>query len=72
MKNKQLVISNFNPKNIPKMAYDTVIAPKMHNEKICTFCGCVLELQEGVMVYDRNWFHNECWSSYEKNRGINS
>ncbi len=48
------------------MAYDGITVTKLLNEKICSFCDCVLELQDGVVVYNRNWYHNECWSSYEK------
>lgn len=48
------------------MACNIITVDTKHNEKICSFCGSKLELQEGVTVYDRNWFHNECWLSYEK------
>ena len=41
-----------------------VHAPK--NIKTCSFCGSELQIEEGVMVFDRKWFHENCWSSYEK------
>jgi hypothetical protein len=71
-KDKQLVISKFCLKNLPKMACNIITVAKKHNEKICSFCGSKLELQEGVMVYDRNWFHSKCWLSYEKKGSISS
>ena len=47
------------------MECNSITIAKGHNEKICSFCNGKLELQEGVTVYDRNWYHNECWTSFE-------
>lgn len=48
------------------MECNSITIAKRHSEKICSFCKSKLKLEEGVMVYDRNWYHNECWEYFEK------
>ena len=44
----------------------TVLVNAPKNIKTCSFCSSDLQIEEGVMVFDRKWFHETCWSSYEK------
>ncbi len=37
--------------------------------KVCSYCQSQLEIKEGVMIYDKKWFHNHCWESFEKQNG---
>ena len=39
------------------------------DHKICAFCNENLSVEEGVMIYDKNWYHNGCWDSFEKTLG---
>ena len=38
--------------------------------KICAFCGSDLDMEEGVMIYDKNWYHNVCWDSFENSKEV--
>ena len=38
--------------------------------KGCAFCGEDLKIEEGVMIYDKNWYHNKCWNSFEKQQEV--
>ena len=37
--------------------------------KICAFCNENLNVEEGVMIYDKNWYHGSCWDSFENTSG---
>lgn len=37
--------------------------------KVCSYCQSQLEIKEGVMIYDKKWFHNNCWEFFEKQIG---
>ncbi len=32
----------------------------------CSFCGSEMEVVEGTVLYDSNWFHESCWNKFEK------
>ncbi len=42
---------------------------QIQTNKMCFFCQCELEIKGGVMIYDKKWFHNNCWESFEKQIG---
>lgn len=54
------------------MECKSITFAKRYSEKTCSFCKSKLQLEEGVMVYDRNWYHNECWTSFEKKLGVSN
>ena len=47
----------------------TILVHIPKNIKTCSFCSSELQIEEGVMVFDRKWFHQNCWPSYEKQMG---
>ena len=38
--------------------------------KICAYCNSDLDIEEGVTIYDKNWYHDVCWSSFETKSGV--
>ena len=42
-----------------------LVSPHGKNSKTCSFCQSDLEIEEGVMFYDKKWFHNQCWTTFE-------
>lgn len=38
--------------------------------KLCAFCDSELDMEEGVMIYDKNWYHNVCWDSFENSKEV--
>ena len=39
---------------------------QVNHAKLCSFCDAELHVEEGVVIYDRHWYHNGCWKSFEK------
>ena len=37
--------------------------------KTCSFCESQIGVEDGVICYDRQWFHNKCWKIFEKKKG---
>ena len=49
---------------------NTIIIPQYKKTgKFCSFCNDNLEIECGTTLYDKNWYHNKCWSSFEKEKG---
>ena len=38
----------------------------IHQKQICFKCKKGLEIVEGTILYDRNWYHEHCWDSLKK------
>jgi hypothetical protein len=38
--------------------------------KICSYCRSDLNMEEGVTIYDKNWYHNVCWDSLENPKEV--
>ena len=49
---------------------NSTILEDTNYSKICTFCGSDLDMEEGVMIYDKNWYHNVCWDSFENSKEV--
>lgn len=47
-----------------------ILMQKMSNSKLCAFCNSNLDIEEGVTIYDKNWYHDGCWDSYETKKGV--
>ena len=35
------------------------------NVRTCAFCNTNLQVVEGVAIYNKNWYHAECWNTLE-------
>ena len=46
-----------------------ILVQDMYRTKYCAFCNSDLDIQEGVTIYDKNWYHDECWISFENQKG---
>ena len=42
----------------------------LNRTKFCAFCNSDLDIEAGVMIYDKNWYHDACWSSFETQNGV--
>ncbi len=47
-----------------------ILVQEMNRTKLCAFCNSDLDIEEGVMIYDKNWYHDACWSSFETQNGV--
>jgi hypothetical protein len=47
-----------------------VLVQKSNYTKLCAFCDSNLDVQEGVMIYDKKWYHNGCWETFENQKGV--
>ncbi|MCV0400057.1 MAG: potassium transporter TrkA [Nitrosarchaeum sp.] len=41
-----------------------------HRIVSCSGCFSEMEIKEGVVLYNENFFHSECWIEFEKSQGI--
>ncbi len=43
-----------------------VIGTKTKNNKIvsCLYCREEMEVQEKIIIFDSNWFHDYCWEKF--------
>jgi len=37
--------------------------------KFCAFCNSDLDIEEGVTIYNKNWYHDKCWDYFEEKNG---
>ena len=49
---------------------NTILVPEMERAKFCAFCNSNLDIEEGVTIYDKNWYHDGCWNSFETQIGV--
>lgn len=48
----------------------SVLVQELNCTKLCAYCNLGLNIEEGVMIYDKNWYHNECWSFFENQKEV--
>jgi hypothetical protein len=46
-----------------------ILVDSPNYSKLCAFCGSDLDMEEG-MIYDKNWYHNVCWDSFENPKEV--
>lgn len=44
------------------------LVQEVNHTKLCAYCNLGLNVEEGVMIYDKNWYHNECWNFFENQK----
>jgi hypothetical protein len=47
-----------------------ILIQDMNRTKFCAFCSSDLDIEEGVTIYDKNWYHDGCWNSFETQSGV--
>lgn len=47
-----------------------ILLQETNSTKFCAFCNSSLDIEEGVTIYDKNWYHDECWNSFETQNGV--
>jgi hypothetical protein len=47
-----------------------MLVPESNYSKLCAFCDSNLDVEEGVMIYDKKWFHNGCWDTFENQKEV--
>lgn len=48
----------------------SILVESTEFSKLCSFCGSNLNMEEGVMIYDKNWYHNGCWNLFENPKEV--
>jgi hypothetical protein len=48
---------------------NAILAQEINRTKFCAFCESNLDVEEGVTIFDKNWYHNQCWNSFETQAG---
>ena len=49
---------------------NSVLVQEVNCTKLCAYCNLGLNIEEGVMIYDKNWYHNVCWNSFENSKEV--
>ncbi len=49
---------------------NSMLVQESEHTKLCAFCDSNLDVQEGVMIYDKNWYHNGCWETFENQKEV--
>lgn len=47
-----------------------ILIEETNSTKLCAYCNSNLDIDEGVTIYDKNWYHDGCWNSYETQNGV--
>jgi len=47
-----------------------ILVQDMYRTKFCAFCNTDLDMEEGVTIYDKNWYHDGCWNSFDTKSGV--
>ena len=47
-----------------------ILIQETNRTKFCAFCNSDLDMEEGVTIYDKNWYHDACWNSFESQNGV--
>ncbi len=48
---------------------NAILVNDMSHSKLCAFCNSDLAIDEGVTIFDKKWYHNQCWNSFETKTG---
>lgn len=48
----------------------SVMVQEVNYAKLCAYCNLDLNIEEGVMIYDKNWYHNDCWGFFENQKEV--
>ncbi len=51
-------------------ANSTIQVPESIQSKNCAYCGNDLQMKEGVTIFDKRWYHDGCWSSFDKQQEV--
>jgi len=51
-------------------ANSTIQVPESIQSKNCAYCGNDLQMKEGVTIFDKRWYHDRCWNSFEKQQEV--
>ena len=51
---------------------NAILVQELNRTKFCAFCNSDLDIKEGVTIYDKNWYHDRCWDSFESQTGVDS
>ena len=46
-----------------------ILVQEANRTKICAYCNSDLDIQEGVTIYNKNWYHDNCWDTFESKNG---
>lgn len=49
---------------------NAILVQEMDRTKYCAFCNSDLDIEEGVTIFDKNWYHDGCWNSFETQKGV--
>ena len=49
---------------------NSVLVQEVNCTKLCAYCNLGLDIEEGVMIYDKNWYHNDCWGFFENQKEV--
>lgn len=47
-----------------------MLVEQLNTIKQCAFCNKDLDIEEGVMIYNKNWYHNGCWNTFENQQEL--
>ena len=48
---------------------NAILVQEMDRTKFCAFCNSNLDIEEGVTIFDKKWYHDGCWNSFETQKG---
>ena len=48
---------------------NAILIQDVHRTKLCAYCNSNLDIEEGVTIFDKKWYHNQCWNSFETKTG---
>ena len=48
---------------------NAILVQEMDRTKFCAFCSSDLDIEEGVTIFDKKWYHDVCWNSFETQKG---
>jgi galactose-1-phosphate uridylyltransferase len=48
----------------------SMLVQESNHTKLCAFCNSNLDVEEGVMIYDKKWYHNLCWETFGNKKEV--
>jgi hypothetical protein len=49
---------------------NSILVQESTNSKFCALCDSNLDVEEGVMIFDKKWYHNGCWETFENKKEV--